>query len=44
MGLSNLDPLESVGQTQVDSGDIRFETESRQRSFRTWTLRAEMRF
>lgn len=44
LGLSNLDPLESFGQTQVDSGDIRFETESRQRSFRTWTLRAEMRF
>ena len=43
-GLSNLDPLESVGQTEVDSGELHFETETRQRSFRTWTLRAELRF
>lgn len=44
LALSNLDPLDALSQTVVDSGSNLVTTENRQRTFRTATLRLEMRF
>lgn len=44
LNLSNLDPLDALSQTVVDSGSNLVVTDDRKRSFRTATLRAELRF
>ncbi|MBB5203137.1 iron complex outermembrane receptor protein [Inhella inkyongensis] len=44
LGLANLSRLDTFNETLIESAAGTQQSESRQRSFTTWTLRAEMRF